>query len=159
MGTNYYRIPKSKEVMERHISLVHKIMSLDIWDPANVENGFRTIEKGFDRISPWEEFLTNMNIHLGKRSMGWKFCWNFHDGKFYKNKEELLDFIRSGRVVDEYGELMDTEDFIEMALNWDGIVADEEYFKNNETPSWLDWQKHLDKDIDGLRVSSATEFS
>lgn len=159
MGTNYSRIPKSKDIAYKHALLVEKIAKLDIWNPANVENHFRVIENGWDRLSPWDEFTNGLTIHLGKRSSGWKFCWNFHDGKYYTNKEELLAFIRSGRVVDEYGQLMDTEEFIEMALNWDGIIADEEYYKNNENNSLFDWRKHVDKVIDGLRVSSATEFS
>jgi len=33
-------------------------------------------------------------------------------------KIELFKFIRSGRVVDEYGEIMDVEEFIQMALDW-----------------------------------------
>jgi hypothetical protein len=74
--------------------------------------------------------------------MGWKFCWNFHKEKYYKDKESLLNFIRSGRVMDEYGEEMNVEEFITMALEWgqpNGLVAD--------------------KEVDGLRVSSSTEFS
>jgi hypothetical protein len=159
MGTNYSRIPKSKDIAYKHVLLVEKIMKLDIWDAANVENHFRVIENGFDRLSPWDEFTNELTVHLGKRSSGWKFCWNFHDGKYYSNKEELFEFIRSGRVVDEYGELIDNEEFIEMALNWDGIIADEEYFKKNERYHSFDWRKYEDKVIDGLRVSSATEFS
>ena len=29
---------------------------------------------------------------------GWKFCWNFHNNKWYSNKEELLEF--PGTVVE-----------------------------------------------------------
>lgn len=159
MGTNYSRIPKSKDIAYKHALMVEKIMKLDIWDPSNVKNHFKVIEDGFDRLSPWDEFTDELTVHLGKRSSGWKFCWNFHDGKYYSNKEELFEFIRSGRVVDEYGELMDTEEFIEMALNWDGIIADEEYFKNNKNNCFFNWEKYVDRVIDGLRVSSATEFS
>jgi hypothetical protein len=159
MGTNYSRIPKSKDIAYKHALMVEKIMKLDIWDAFNVNNHFRVIENGWDRLSPWDEFTNELTVHLGKRSSGWKFCWNFHDGKYYNNKEELFEFIRSGRVVDEYGELIDNEEFIEMALNWDGMIANEEYFKNNGNHHSFDWRKYEDKVIDGLRVSSATEFS
>ena len=101
MGTNYSRIPKSKDIIYKHALLVEKIMKLDMLDPSNVNNHFRVIENGFDRLSPWDEFTNDLTVHLGKRSSGWKFCWNFHDGKYYSNKEELFEFIRSGRVVDE----------------------------------------------------------
>jgi hypothetical protein len=125
MGTNYYRIPTASEV----------------------ERGFRYIETDsdlphLDIANPWDEFIEGTSIHLGKRSMGWKFCWNFHKEKYYKDKESLLNFIRSGRVMDEYGEEMNVEEFITMALEWgqpNGLVAD--------------------KEVDGLRVSSSTEFS
>jgi hypothetical protein len=69
-----------------------------------------------------------------------------------------LKFIRSGRVVDEYGQLQDTEEFIKMALEWDGIIADEEYFKKSEKPTWFNWRDHVDKVVDGLRVSSSVDF-
>jgi len=94
--------------------------------------------------------------------MGWKFCWNFHDGKYYKNKEELLDFIRGGKVVDEYGQTIEVEEFIEMALSWggpDGWVADKEYFESMERSSFFNNEDYYDKEIDGLRVSSSTDFS
>jgi hypothetical protein len=69
--------------------------------------------------------------------------------------------------VNEYGELQDTEEFITMALEWgqpDGYVLDENYEnelkkKPNYRPSFIDMSKYYDKEIDGLRVSTSTEFS
>ena len=130
-------------------------------------NEFRDIEKGFERWSAWDEFIDGLKIHIGKRSSGWKFLWNFQDGKFYTNKEELLKFIRSGRIVDEYGELQDTEEFIKMALEWgqpDGYKLNQEYFDEqskdpNHRPIFSDMSNYYDKEIDGLRVSSSVEFS
>ena len=167
MSTNYYRIPKASEVRLKYLDLVEKINDLDIWSPENIRNDFRTIERGFDNLSPWDEFLDGMKIHIGKRSSGWKFLWNFQDNKFYNNKEELFKFIRSGRVVDEYGELQDTEEFIKMALEWtypDGYVLNENYVleqtkKPNYRPSFVNLSDYYDKEIDGLRVSSSAEFS
>ena len=121
MGTNFYRIPKSKEMMERHQKLHNRVSRLDWWDTSLLSSGFRQIESKksqWESLTPWDEFMDDVQIHLGKRSSGWKFCWNFHDNKYYTNKEELLKFIRSGRVLDEYGQLIDTEEFIEMALEW-----------------------------------------
>lgn len=163
MGTNYYRIPKSPEVVARHQKLTDKISRMDLWDVSNIHNKFNSIKVGdYDYMSAWDEFVENMNIHLGKRSGGWKFCWNFHNNKHYSNKEELLSFIRSGRVVDEYGELQDTEEFIEMALNWckDGWDSQKYYKENpNHRVHWIDYSKYEDNYIDGLRVSSSVEFS
>jgi predicted nucleic acid-binding protein len=120
--------------------------------------------------SPWDEFLEGTSIHLGKSSLGWKFCWNFHNNQYYSNKKELLAFIRSGRVVDEYGTTHNTEEFIEKALNWgsdqenSGWVYNEEYViahfdkEGIKRPFTAD-EKYYDTEIDGLRVSRSTEFS
>lgn len=165
MGTNYYRVPKVDEVNERYNRLQMRLQEMDRWDPSLIEIDYRFIENPEDewsRLTPWDEFTEGMNIHLGKRSGGWKFCWNFHNGKYYNTKEELLKFIRKGRVVDEYGSPMEVEEFIEMALSWgqpDGMVADKEYFDKFERLSWFNSEDHYDKEIDGLRVSSSTEFS
>lgn len=167
MSTNYYRLPKQKVVREKYLNLVEQINDLDIFSPENICDEFRTIEKGFERWSAWDEFLDGMKIHIGKRSSGWKFLWNFQDNKFYSNKEELLKFIRSGRIVDEYGELQDTEEFIKMALEWgqpNGYVLDENYVNEqhnqpNYRPIFYNISDYYDKEIDGLRVSSTAEFS
>ena len=167
MSTNYYRIPKQKVVREKYLELAEQVSSMDIFSPGQIYNEFRTIEKGFERWNPWDNFIEGLNIHIGKRSSGWKFLWNFQDGKFYTNKEELLKFIRSGRIVDEYGELQNTEEFIKMALEWgqpDGYVLDENYVKQqrkqpNYRPSFINMSNYYDKEVDGLRVSSSVEFS
>ena len=167
MSTNYTRIPKANEVRLKYLDLVERINDLDIWCPDKVSNEFRFVEKGFEKWSPWDEFVDGMKIHIGKRSSGWKFCWNFQDNKYYTNKEELFMFIRSGRIVDEYGELQDTEEFIKMALEWgqpDGYVLDENYVKQqrkqpNYRPSFINMSNYYDKEVDGLRVSSSVEFS
>ena len=166
MGTCYYRIPQASEMDERKLKLMSEVSHLDL-TPDNIERNFRLPkEDSFESESVWDVFLEGTNIHLGKRSFGWKFCWNFHNNKYYSNKEELLSFIRSGRVVDEYGEEMDVEEFITMALEWgepDGLVVNEEY-RNKERMNgrgtfWLDSNKYDDLIIDGLRVSTSTEFS
>ena len=162
MSTNYYKIPKASEVRIKYLNLVEQINDLDIWCPDNIGSGFRTVKRGFDYLSPWDVFLEDMKIHIGKRSSGWKFLWNFQDNKFYSNKEELLTFIRSGRIINEYGELIDTEEFIKMALEWgqpDGCVLNQEYVDKHKTNHLSYISSYYDKEVDGLRVSSHTEFS
>lgn len=164
MGTNYYRIPQASEMDERKFKLLEKIKDLDL-SPGNIECGFdEPIDDQWGRENPWSTFISGTNIHLGKRSSGWKFCWNFHKDKYYSNKEELLSFIRSGRIVDEYGDQQDVEEFITMALEWgepDGLVVNREYRRKERTNgmgSFFDRPEYDDLIIDGLRVSSATEF-
>ena len=162
MGTNFYRIPKSSDIVIRHQKLFEKVSKLDLWDVSKVKSNFsEPKENGFEFQSIWDDFIEDMNVHLGKRSMGWKFCWNFHKNKHYSNKEELLSFIRSGRVIDEYGDLQDTEEFIEMALTWceDGW-DDKKYCEDNpEHKSIWVGEKYDDKYVDGLRISSSVDFS
>lgn len=160
MGTNFYRLPKYKEVQTRKEKLIDRIQELDITNLHVIENGFKTIEgeSEWNSITPWEEFMEGMSVHLGKRSGGWKFTWNFHDNKFYSNKEELFAFIRSGCVVDEYGTEMSPDDFIDMALKWgqpDGL-DNQTYYKQN--PHLHYSSSNDDRYVDGLRVSSATVF-
>ena len=163
MGTNFYRIPTEEEMQDRKDRLQARIIGLKL-TPELIERNFRYIgeENSWDKLNPWEEFIDGANIHLGKRSSGWKFCWNFNSNKYYSNKEELFQFVRSGRVVDEYGNEVEVEEFITMALGWDGILFDAEYEKKREieTPGYLPHgPKYYDKVVDGLRVSSSTDFS
>ena len=164
MGTNYYRIPTQSEMETRKAKLIKDIADLDI-SPSNIETEFRQYksEDSWDSESVWDRFIEGTSIHLGKRSGGWKFCWNFHKDKYYKDKESLLNFIRTGRVVDEYGEQIDSQEFLDMAFAWgepDGLVADKEYFDSTNHHSWMsNPSAYYDKEVDGLRVSSSTEFS
>ncbi len=165
MGTNYYRIPTEDEIKIKHNKLKNDISNMDL-SILSIESGFRvSTDDMWNGENPWETFMDGINIHLGKRSSGWKFCWNFHDNKYYSNKEELLSFIRSGRVINEYSEELTTEEFITMALEWgepDGLVVNEDYRRKERAKGhgsfWLDNEKYDDKIIDGLRVSSSTEF-
>ena len=165
MGTNYYRIPTEREMERKKELLQSRIRTMSI-TPSVIGDDFRYIDNPNDEwssLSPWDEFVDGTNIHLGKRSSGWKFCWNFHNNQYYNDKESLLNFIRTGRLVDEYGDEMDREEFITMALEWgqpNGLVADKEYFDKTEHHHWMsNPEDYFDIEIDGLRVSSSTEFS
>lgn len=157
MGTNYYRIPTQLEMEERKAKLIKDITDLDM-SPSKIESEFRQYGDSWDMESAWDRFTQGTSIHLGKRSGGWKFCWNFHNNKYYSNKEELIQFVLSGRVVNEYGDEINSQEFLDMAFDWDGIIADEKYMRENHT--WMsNPQNYADKIIDGLRVSTSTEFS
>jgi hypothetical protein len=160
MGTNYYRIPTHEEVENRKAELIESVQNLPI-DPASIERGFSEYEEGsWESYSPWTRFTKDLSIHLGKRSSGWRFCWNFHHNEYYSNKEELLQFIRTGRVVDEYGQEIPIEEFIEMALNWcpNGLIGNKEYHLKNPNSYSFVTESTYDREIEGLRVSSTSEF-
>ena len=147
--------------------LLKEITELEM-TPYNIERDFSLPvddDKSWECENPWDRFIEGTKIHLGKRSGGWKFTWNFHDKKYFSNKEELLAFIRSGRVVDEYGELEDTEEFIEMALTWgqpDGAVFSKEYVEKQRKlgHGYASYDSgRYDTIIDDLVVSFSTDFS
>jgi hypothetical protein len=159
MGTNYYRIPSVQEIEQRKAKLIEDVTNLVV-SPYMIERKFTNFEVGFDRYSAWDIFTMGTSIHLGKRSVGWKFLWNFHKNEYYSNKEELFQFIKRGRVVDEYGEEMDGDEFIKMALEWgqpDGLDG-EKYRREHPRQYHYDFEEK-EKYIDGLRVSPYTDFS
>ena len=163
MGTNYYRIPTVEEMEQRKAHLQKRIEEMEM-NPENIERGFHNIPvDNWEFHNPWTEFIENTNVHLGKRSGGWKFLWNFHNDKYYHNQESLFEFINSGRVVNEYGEEIPGHEFIEMALtwggNWDNGVWDtESYYKDNPT-SFRSGFETPEYYVDGLRTSNSTNFS
>jgi hypothetical protein len=66
--------------------------------------------------------------------------------------------------VNEYGDELEVEEFITMALEWgqpDGLVVDAEYRKQQRLKgvgSFFDNPRYDDIIIDGLRVSSSNDF-
>jgi hypothetical protein len=149
-------------MIRREQKMRMRLDAMDVINPGDISRGFRSIEVGdWDSISLWDEFLEGTNIHLGKRSGGWKFIWNWNRGKYYKTKEELFKFIRDGRVVDEYGEQIDVEEFITMALDWgkdDGWDI-ETYYKEHPEHQIPISRGVYEEYIDGLRVSTSVDFS
>jgi hypothetical protein len=167
MGTNYYRIPTEEEMKRKKGVLEERVKDIPM-SALVIESNFQYLETDseWEKMSPWDEFVNKTNIHVGKRSSGWVFCWNFNKNTFYSDKEELLAFIRSGRIVNEYGEEIEVEEFIKMALDWgqpDGWFVGEKYYKeqydvNGKNRPMFSDPLQYDTLVDGLRVSSSTEF-
>lgn len=164
MGTNYYRIPTEEEIISKKSVLIDDIKSMPV-DANMIEREFSYLgawdnEDDWERLNPWQKFVEGNSIHLGKRSSGWVFCWNFHDKKFYSDKKTLLEFIKAGRVVNEYGEEMEADEFIKMALEWgqpNGWNL-ETYYKENSGHRPYGYTPK-EEYIDGLRISDSTDFS
>jgi hypothetical protein len=116
----------------------------------SVNNNFRIDGTDqFQNLSPWDEFTDNVKVHLGKRSMGWKFLWNFNEDKFFKDKESLLEFIKSGRILDEYGDELSQYEFIEMSFSWGQEDGFDESRNSLSKP---------ERYVDGLRISDSIDF-
>lgn len=160
MGTNFYRIPSVNELETRRNRLMARIRRMEL-SPSSVNSNF-AIEKPevFENWTPWDEFTDGLKVHLGKRSMGWKFLWNFNNRQYWNDKKTLVEFVRSGRIVDEYGAEMDQDEFIEMAFSWgqeDGYDMVTYYLQHPELRR--PWDKKEELYVDGLRVSESTDFS
>ena len=163
MGTNYYRILPKKEFDDIKKRIIDSMVNTDDWHFADSGNSTKEDIIEYD----WRDEEGNLlKVHLGKRSRGWKFLWNFHRNKFYSNKEELLKFIREGRVFDEYGIEIDPEEFIDMALNWclDGHDSFNpapcyDFKTGKELPHQERFHFPHDTYIDGLRISTPQEHS
>ena len=97
-------------------------------------------------------------VHIGKRSFGWSFVYNFHNTKYFHNLVTLIWFLMSGTISDEYGVQWNFNEFITMALNWHPKITD------GIRPSFDSVVRGrivcgaYDSIIDGLRVSQSTDF-
>lgn len=169
MGTNYYRVPTEEEMEKRREKLLDRIQRMKM-DAGDIERKFSipydTDQYGFhsfDTYDPWSEFLEDTSIHLGKRSGGWTFTWNHNNWKYFNSKDSLFEFIRNGRVVNEYGDDQDSEEFITMALEWctDGWTSEkylmEELIAKGKKPLYP--EHYVDVHLEGLKFSNSTEFS
>jgi len=158
MGTNYYRSPTLNELETRKNCLMSRIRQMEL-NVESVNKDFRIDGTDqFQNLSPWDEFTDNVKVHLGKRSMGWKFLWNFNEDKFFKDKESLLEFIKSGRILDEYGDELSQYEFIEMSFSWgqeDGFDSESYYLEYPESRNSLSKPERY---VDGLRISDSIDF-
>jgi len=64
-------------------------------------------------------------IHLGKSSVGWKFCFNLNGKKYYQNYGELKDFLQDKLIKNEYEEVVSFEKFIELIQNKQSAKSDQ----------------------------------
>ena len=147
-------------MIKRHVKLYEDVRKIKL-TPSNIERGFNKPinEDSWECENVWDKFVDGTKVHLGKRSSGWKFLWNFNNDKYYKDKESLLEFIRSGRIVNEYSEELNVEEFIEMSLSWgedDGWDL-ETYYKEN--PTHRSPYGKPERYVDGLRISDSVDFS
>jgi len=53
-------------------------------------------------------------LHLGKRSAGWQFTFQYNSGEFYKSVIEMQAWLSDKDIFNEYGEKMNHDDFWQM---------------------------------------------
>ena len=119
MSTNFYAIFKVDDEVKQQIK--DKIDANDF--------------KGAQELFPITE------VHLGKRSCGWKFLFNHNDWKYYKDLKSLKKFIKEHEIKDEYGKTITPEEFWQDVKDFESGIDGKEYYTN--------WQKH-NKGLDGV---------
>ena len=77
MGTNYYlrRIPTKEEIAQCH-KLVDE-QKFEYIDIVNNKNGAPYLETVLEKITE--------KIHIGKKSIGWRFLFQIHNDLYGKN--------------------------------------------------------------------------
>lgn len=116
------------------------------------------------------------DIHIGKRSGGWKFLFNANNFEyFYTNKESLIEWLKSGQIIDEYNQKYTFEEFWNNERPTKGWDLKEYYEQSKEDgliyyvegkiiqkfkESFdIDVNPHGEFYIDNLRFTTCNEFS
>lgn len=100
MGTNVYAIRKK-------------------WQYSDFEDKLSELCKNHDLdgliscVDKIKEKMQYEEIHIGKRSGGWKFLFNHNNWKYYgADKESIMEFLRScDSLENEYGDELTPEQF------------------------------------------------
>lgn len=115
------------------------------------------------------------DIHIGKRSGGWKFLFNANNFVYFDTtKESLIEWLKSGQIVDEYNQEYTFEEFWNNERPTEGWDL-ESYYKDNknESPYYeprltikrfkelygIDVNIHGEFYIDDLRFTTFNKFS
>lgn len=149
MGTNfYYKIPlKPREKKELQDMLT------DYLDFSEMAFKLDELEK-------------THRIHLGKRSYGWQFLWDFHKGKYYPTRlNKIREWLEKsgGVIVDEYNEQFTVDQFLDDEIK-DCLYKDENHCdaesyhqKHPEDPYCSNYRHEFIQN--GLRFSIHEDFS
>lgn len=172
MSTNYYlrRKPTINEVENVKCLADNTLNGTNFKDILNYVN----------------DLYSESVIHIGKRATGWKFLWCANvtrkHGKIVKmyelNRKAITAFIMQDEyvIVNEYDEVIDKNDFLDMAFNWETDGYDSvRYNLEKESGYRFDETKHQEifKELgykfnyiwqsdfysDGLRFSTLDSFS
>lgn len=159
MGTNFYAIEKiSKNKRTKLIGLAYNMLD--------------DFENNEDISNAWEEYQESITeelpkpIHLGKRSAGWQFLWDYpaiYNGMFkthfwemnneYEiNLNTIKEFLKDKIIFDEYENKYTLDSFLEEIKNV--------LYKTDDLDDGMNGEYSTQYFIhDGLRFSRFTGFS
>ena len=116
MGTNYYL--RKKISSETRQDILNSIKSKYVDFRNQITTNIYGIDYALDDFSHEVRECIDKNIieiHLGKRSYGYQFLWNYHGGRYYNaNLEDIKKFISNPdyEIIDEYGRVFTAEQFL-----------------------------------------------
>ena len=152
MGTNFYcrKIDrKHRKMFSKDLSALNEHISLNIDNPEI--NFLEEVNKFI-----LDYYNLEKEIHLGKRSYGWQFLWDYHNGKYFNpDLNSIKKFLSQDDIIiyDEYKNFYEVEQLFndelasclyKDAMHDDGMDGEysEYYFKSE----------------DGLRFSKFEDF-
>lgn len=161
MGTNFYIVPKKNPKVYENLNKIQDLYNKKLEEIVKqykeaVKEELKVLSqdeniKNIISYDNQDSFLNNMTmpylwnyelpeLHIGKRSSGWKFLFQSND--YWKNTDELIAFYNKHKdymvIIDEYNEEYDggIEKFIEEEVqptydnpnNTSHIDYDKEYY-------------------------------
>ena len=153
MGTNFYcrKIDrKYRKMFSKDLSALNEHISLNIDNPEI--NFLEEVNKFI-----LDYYNLEKEIHLGKRSYGWQFLWDYHDGKYFDpDLNSIKRFLSQDDIIiyDEY------ENFYEVEQLFNDELSNCLY-KDAMHDDGMDgeYSGYYFKSEDGLRFSKFEDFS
>ena len=150
MGTNFYAQAKiTKKQRENAKQLLNEAMKMIDNNDIICHN-----DNVIDNLSYDLREALSTEIHLGKRSYGWQFLWNFNNGKYYaKTLASIKEFLKDKTIYDEYDNIYTLDQFFNDEI---GHCL----YKTNELLDGSEGEYHDQYTYnDGLRFSVTDCFS
>lgn len=153
MGTNFYcrKIDrKYRKMFSKDLSALNEYILLNINNPK-----INLLEEVNRFISDYCDF--EKEIHLGKRSYGWQFLWDYHNGRYFNpNLYSIKEFLSQDDIIiyDEYENFYEVEQLFNDELS-DCLYKD----AIHDDGMGGEYSKYFFKSEDGLRFSKFEDFS
>ena len=150
MGTNFFCVEKiSRKQRSKIKSLLREYIGLV--DKVDTACDFHELHSKYNKMI---SDIIPERVHLGKRSYGWQFLWDFHDGRYFKaNLESIKKFLKDKIIFDENKEVFSLDQF----LNEE--IADYLYNTDGKLYDCVELLPSYYFISDGLRFSKSENFS
>lgn len=150
MGTNFYCVEK---ISRKQRSKIKSLLSeyAELVDKADAACDFHKQHNKYNEMLL--DFIPE-KVHLGKRSWGWQFLWDYHDGRYFKaNLDSIKEYLKDKIIFDEDDEVFTLEQFLTDEIGHSLYKTDKLNDGMGEYPS------HFFISDDGLRFARFEDFS